>query len=235
MLFSTEPGVFWRARCKGWNDSGFLERLMRTLHDAVHTGNSTARNTMNLSVTHPLWVTFAWYWQPFMDVIGLSVYPNYYGTYPEPPQWLVAMFPGLAARYLILAHFPTESDAAMWLATNVAMAHAVAGGKPVMVMETGLKSGPGWAESFGPRAFPTSLTEESQASYLRLAACAAVSAGADGFFWHKLYDSSYKDYQWEEWEWGLLTYGDGGTPEPKQAFGTYQDIIADYAAASAGP
>ncbi len=212
------PMLGWRYPCTGWTTPGFLYKLMEVLWRAVHYGNPRAQNTMNISAYDPIWDWTVRPVLPFIDVVGLSVYPNYMGTSdPEIP-------------YIGHAHFADEFRAAEWFGDQVARAVEFADGKAVIIMETGYKSGPFQQDPFSFPPYFGGLTQEQQNNYIDQAAQEAKAHGAIGFFWHKLYDS-YSAHPTAEQEWGLIGF-DGIR---KASFGIYQGVISAHAAATGVP
>lgn len=149
-----EPS-FEQAHISAWQDWDFLTRLLTTLADAVKGSDASALTAVNfhtdvsdaLSATlgKKTWRQAIQQWSPLIDIVGIDAYPNYYRA--QPPRGSV-------------------------LGDRVSAARQLAGGKPVVVLETGYPSGPA-IEGFD---------EASQDAYIRAAYASAVAAGASGYF-----------------------------------------------------
>lgn len=75
-----------------WSDWNFLTRLLQTLHQAVKDADPEALTLMNFHTDLPAWMSRlagerGWLqavreWSPYMDIIGMDAYPNYFDPLP---------------------------------------------------------------------------------------------------------------------------------------------------------
>lgn len=112
----------WR-KGKAWHDKKFLTAIIRTLHDAVKKEDPAAFTTHNFHTDLKLlplfydWRRDVTHWLPYLDVVGIDIYANYFFGLP------------LTDRVV---------------GRRVYQARRAARGKPVMVLESGYPSKPRW-------------------------------------------------------------------------------------------
>ena len=76
------PTVLWGWRDgEAWWDWNFTTALLQTLSDCVHDADPTARVTMNFH-TDVLWKSHVRDWAPFLDIVSLDAFPNYFISDP---------------------------------------------------------------------------------------------------------------------------------------------------------
>jgi hypothetical protein len=154
-LWGWRQPSFEAATGSAWQDWDFLTRLLDTLVDAVKSSDQGALTAVNFhtdvsdalsaSLGKKTWRQAIEAWSSKVDIVGVDVYPNYYRAQP--------------VRGAVVGE-------------RVSEAQRLAGGKPVMVLETGYPSGPSAA----------GFDEAAQDAFIRAAYASAVAAGARGYF-----------------------------------------------------
>ncbi len=130
-VFGWRHPSFLNAFQSAWADTAFVQKLVEVLATAVRDADTEALTVANFhSDVHPqinrdfgqpAWWEWLSDWHPFLDVVGLDAYPNYYVA------------------------DPVQGDA---LAERIKTLTEHACGRPVIVMETGYPSGPAEQREF---------------------------------------------------------------------------------------
>ncbi|MHB8895255.1 MAG: hypothetical protein ACYC99_08800 [Candidatus Geothermincolia bacterium] len=144
----------WRTG-RAWLDRGFRDALIEILCSAVREEDPRALTSHNFHTDMRVlkgvydWRMDVRRWLKHVDVVGVDSYPNYLFGWPER---------GAA------------------VGRRVREAREAAGGKPVMVLESGYPVKPGYR----------GMSESRQASYVCSAVDSAACAGAQGFYYYCL-------------------------------------------------
>jgi len=175
----------WRSG-RAWLDRGFLDALIEALALAVREEDESALRSHNFHTDMRVlkgvydWRDDVSRWLEHIDIVGVDSYPNY----------LVGTPPRGAS-----------------VGRRVAEAVRIAGGRPVMVMESGYPVKPS----------VRGMSEARQAEFVRDAVASAVSEGAAGFYYYCLCSPegfavegpwSNKHFQSVEPWWGFIRSDD---------------------------
>lgn len=144
----------WRSS-RSWFDRGFQDALMGALSAAVREEDPGALTSHNFHTDIRLvrgayhWTDDVLRWSRHIDIVGIDTFPNY------------------------LIGWPSRGGA---VGKKVIEAREVAGGRPVVVMESGYPARPPFR----------GMSEARQASYVCDALASAARAGARGFYYYCL-------------------------------------------------
>lgn len=124
-VFGWRHPTFTSALSSAWADPNYLTAILAMLSTAVHDADPSALTMTNFhsdvhdGITQPFglpgWKEWLIRWRPFLDVVGLDAYPNYYRS------------------------SPTEGAS---VGARVSELRQLACGRPVLVVETGYPTGP---------------------------------------------------------------------------------------------